>query len=59
VKPNTVLFGNPLPEIFFEKLKEDSDQVDLLIVAGTSLVVSPANFVVKRGLRQMFEVDFK
>jgi len=45
VKPSTVLFGSKLPEEFFEQA-EDLHQADLLIVAGTSLVVSPANSVV-------------
>mmetsp|Transcript_23640 Transcript_23640/g.55735 ORF Transcript_23640/g.55735 Transcript_23640/m.55735 type:complete len:321 (+) Transcript_23640:60-1022(+) len=45
VKPNTVLFGSSLPSEFFEQL-DDLNGADLLIVAGTSLVVSPANSVV-------------
>lgn len=45
VKPNTVLFGSSLPGAFFEELPA-LDEADLLIVAGTSLVVSPANSVV-------------
>lgn len=45
VKPNTVLFGSSLPGAFFEELPQ-LDEADLLIVAGTSLVVSPANSVV-------------
>lgn len=48
VKPKTVLFGRSLPEEFFEKTHEDLPKVDLLIVAGTSLLVSPANTVVYR-----------
>ena len=48
VKPTTVLFGSELPAEFFTKSAEDLPQVDLLIVAGTSLVVSPANSVVYR-----------
>jgi len=46
VKPKTVLFGSNLPSEFFERTKEDLPGVDLLIVAGTSLVVSPANSLV-------------
>lgn len=46
VKPKTVLFGRSLPDEFFERTKEDMPTVDLLIVAGTSLVVSPANSLV-------------
>jgi NAD-dependent SIR2 family protein deacetylase len=48
VKPTTVLFGRALPNEFFESLKEDMPVIDLLIVAGTSLVVSPANSLVYR-----------
>ena len=46
VKPTTVLFGRNLPLEFFTCIEEDLPRVDLLIVAGTSLVVSPANSVV-------------
>jgi NAD-dependent deacetylase sirtuin 2 len=46
VKPRTVLFGRSLPSEFLEFIEEDLPLMDLLIVAGTSLVVSPANSVV-------------
>jgi len=46
VKPKTVLFGRNLPKEFFERSGEDMPNLDLLIVAGTSLVVSPANSLV-------------
>lgn len=46
VKPTTVLFGRSLPSEFFERTREDLPKMDLLIVAGTSLVVSPANSLV-------------
>lgn len=46
VKPKTVLFGRNLPKRFFQCIENDLDQVDLLIIAGTSLVVSPANSIV-------------
>lgn len=45
LKPTTVLFGASLPASFFACFEEDLPTVDLLIVAGTSLVVSPANMV--------------
>ncbi|KAJ8613023.1 hypothetical protein CTAYLR_004047 [Chrysophaeum taylorii] len=45
VKPTTVLFGASLPDAFFASLRDDLPRADLLIVAGTSLVVSPANLV--------------
>lgn len=43
VKPTTVLFGRSLPEKFFRCHLQDLSDADLLIIAGTSLVVSPAN----------------
>eukprot|EP00804_Cyclotella_cryptica_P014801 CCRYP_015025-RB/>CCRYP_015025-RB protein AED:0.06 eAED:0.06 QI:144/1/1/1/0.2/0.18/16/4635/321 len=46
VKPKTVLFGSSLPTEFFDKAAQDLPTTDLLIVAGTSLVVSPANSLV-------------
>jgi NAD-dependent deacetylase sirtuin 2 len=47
VKPKTVLFGRSLPQEFFTRADEDTRSLDLLIVAGTSLVVSPANSLVR------------
>ena len=46
LKPTTVLFGRSLPEEFFAKSAQDVSEADLLIIAGTSLVVSPANSLV-------------
>lgn len=43
LKPTTVLFGSSLPQRFFTSAASDLPQADLLIVAGTSLIVSPAN----------------
>ena len=45
LKPTTVLFGASLPASFFESLERDLPRADLVLVAGTSLVVSPANMV--------------
>lgn len=45
LKPTTVLFGASLPAAFFEALERDLPRADLVLVAGTSLVVSPANLV--------------
>lgn len=42
VKPDVVFFGEGLPERFFDLL-DDFDDVDLAIVAGTSLQVAPFN----------------
>eukprot|EP00041_Stephanoeca_diplocostata_P023772 m.591408 g.591408 ORF g.591408 m.591408 type:complete len:413 (-) comp22378_c0_seq16:753-1991(-) len=47
LKPNTVLFGSPLPREFFSCAAADTPTADLLIVAGTSLVVQPANQLVQ------------
>ena len=43
VKPSTVPFGRPLPSEFFENVSGDLASLDLLIYAGISLVVLPAN----------------
>lgn len=49
VKPATVLYGRNLPENVWTSIKEDfRDSVDLIIVLGTSLTVSPANTLVMR-----------
>ena len=48
VKPATVLFGGSLPAEFFSLSEKDLPSCDLLVVAGTSLVVSPANSLVAR-----------
>lgn len=45
MKPTTVLFGSSLPRSFFDFAATDLPNADLVIVAGTSLVVSPANSV--------------
>merc|ERR1712216_129817 len=50
VKPDTVLFGSSLPGRFFRLVEEDLHRADLLIVLGSSLVVSPANSLVMRVL---------
>ncbi|GAA5832524.1 hypothetical protein JCM11251_001358 [Rhodosporidiobolus azoricus] len=41
VKPDIVFFGEALSDEFDRRLLEDRDEVDLLIVIGTSLRVSP------------------
>lgn len=41
VKPDIVFFGEGLPDEFFEGYEEDIPEADLVIVAGTSLTVSP------------------
>lgn len=41
IKPDIVFFGEMLSDEFDRKLLEDREEVDLLIVMGTSLRVSP------------------
>ncbi|BGP17410.1 hypothetical protein JCM10213_003307 [Rhodosporidiobolus nylandii] len=41
IKPDIVFFGEALSDEFDRRLLEDRDEVDLLIVMGTSLRVSP------------------
>jgi len=41
LKSTTVLYGEPLPGIFLECVKEDVEKCDLLMVLGTSLRVYP------------------
>ena len=56
LKPTTVLFGASLPRAFFEALERDLPQADLVLVAGTSLVVSPANMVAATAPRSAVRV---
>jgi len=49
VKPATVLYGTDLPSDVWRSVREDfPHSVDLMIIAGTSLTVSPANQLVTR-----------
>ncbi|KAL6018586.1 Sir2 histone deacetylase Hst2 [Candidozyma auris] len=41
IKPDITFFGEGLPEKFFYSWHEDSDDVEVAIVAGTSLTVMP------------------
>ncbi len=43
LRPDVVWFGEPLPYKTLEKAVLDSSTCDVMIIAGTSLVVSPAN----------------
>ena len=56
LKPTTVLFGASLPRAFFKALERDLPQADLVLVAGTSLVVSPANMVAATAPRSAVRV---
>lgn len=49
VKPATVMYGSDLPKKVWSSVREDfPDNVDFMIVAGTSLTVSPACNLVTR-----------
>lgn len=48
VKPAIVLFRSSLPKVFFEKVPTDIQNIDLLLILGTSLRVAPANSLVWR-----------
>lgn len=49
IKPDIVFFGEGLPNTFFEALQEDGDSdvdnVDLILVIGSTMKVSPVNMV--------------
>ena len=46
VRPDIVLYGEPLDTEKFKTAAEHIAEADLLIVAGTSLTVYPANLLV-------------
>ncbi|GKY93614.1 hypothetical protein MPSEU_000328800 [Mayamaea pseudoterrestris] len=56
VKPSIVLFRASLPPVFFNHLPQDVQDVDLLLVIGTSLRVAPANSIVWRVPRSALRV---
>lgn len=41
MKPDIVFFGEDLPEVFYDGIRSDCDECDLVIVIGSSLNVSP------------------
>ncbi len=43
LRPDVVWFGEPLPQDVWNQAISEANSCDLMIVAGTSLVVSPAN----------------
>lgn len=45
MKPDIVFFGENLPEMFHRAMKQDKDEVDLLIVIGSSLKVRPVALI--------------
>uniref|UniRef100_A0A8C1Y9Z8 Sirtuin 1 n=1 Tax=Cyprinus carpio TaxID=7962 RepID=A0A8C1Y9Z8_CYPCA len=45
MKPDIIFFGENLPEFFHRAMKQDKDEVDLLIVIGSSLKVRPVALI--------------
>lgn len=46
IKPDVVLYGEPLKEGVFEKAAKIVSEADLLIILGTSLTVHPASYLI-------------
>lgn len=46
IKPDVVLYGEPLDMLLFNRSAYKINKADLLIVAGTSLIVPPANTLI-------------
>ena len=47
IKPSVIIFGESIPFKFFDLLhnKRDLEDIDLVIVIGTTLKVAPGNFI--------------
>merc|ERR1712032_197485 len=45
MKPDVVLFGEPMPPVVMQGLDDDTAAADLLLVVGTSLSVTPCSLV--------------
>lgn len=45
MKPDIVFFGEGLPDEFHDRMAEDKDECDLLIVVGSSLKVRPVALI--------------
>ena len=45
MKPDIVFFGEGLSEEFHDKMSQDKDECDLLIVIGSSLKVRPVALI--------------
>lgn len=46
IKPDVVLYGEPLPEDIWQEAIKKIEEADLLIVGGTSLTVYPASLLI-------------
>ncbi|MBU7015782.1 MAG: NAD-dependent protein deacylase [Theionarchaea archaeon] len=58
VKPDVVMFGEPLPEEAFSQAVALTEQADLMIVAGSSLEVIPASHLVTMASRNKVPLIF-
>lgn len=58
MKPDIVFFGENLPEMFHRAMKQDKDEVDLLIVIGSSLKVRPVALIPSMYFFFSFSVRF-
>lgn len=61
MKPEIVFFGENLPEQFHRAMKYDKDEVDLLIVIGSSLKVRPVALIPSKLVmifRDFFYIDY-
>ncbi|KAK7536186.1 chromatin regulatory protein Sir2 [Phyllosticta citribraziliensis] len=58
MKPDITFFGEPLPNIFFDRLRDhDKHRVDLVIIIGTSMKVAPVSeipHIIKRRVPQIY-----
>ena len=59
MKPDIVFFGENLPELFHRAMKQDKDEVDLLIVIGSSLKVRPVALIPSMFARQISSIPNK
>jgi len=62
MKPNVILFGELLPEEALSAAREETDECDLMLVAGSSLEVTPAAhlpLMARRGGAKLVIVNFQ
>jgi len=45
IKPNVILFGEPVPDNVFYEARREASKADLVIIVGSSLSVAPAAFL--------------
>lgn len=61
IRPNIILYGEPLIEGKLWKAMEEVDNANIIIVGGTSLTVSPACALIHRFIvnKKMKKIDSK